>query len=156
LRTSLNEREDELLSEVDKKYNETFDNLNIIKESEKLPNKIKISIEKGNSMNSDWDDINKLSSLISNCNNIEENINNIKIIIDCIKKYQINKDANIELILEDDNYNNYMKNIKLFWKIIIKETKIDSSIIKNKGELKEFYNLLSNQIVIKDIIKLLL
>ena len=47
LRNSLNDREDELLSDVDKNFGELFLNENIIKESEKLPNKIKVSLEKG-------------------------------------------------------------------------------------------------------------
>ena len=47
LRNALNDREDELLLEVDNKYNELNLNENIIKECDKLPNKIKISLEKG-------------------------------------------------------------------------------------------------------------
>ena len=47
IRNELNKREDELLFEVDKKFNDIFGNEDIIKESEKLPNKIKISLEKG-------------------------------------------------------------------------------------------------------------
>ena len=47
LRNSLNDREDELLSDVDKSFDELFLNENVIKESEKLPNKIKVSLEKG-------------------------------------------------------------------------------------------------------------
>ena len=39
IRTSLNEREDELLLEVDNKYNDIFCNEDIIKESRQLPNK---------------------------------------------------------------------------------------------------------------------
>ena len=42
LRTAINDREDELLVDIDKKFNELFINENIIKESEKLPIKIKI------------------------------------------------------------------------------------------------------------------
>ena len=44
----------------------TFFNEDIIKESEKLPNKIKISLEKGKKI--DWDD-NKLKFNIYNCIN---------------------------------------------------------------------------------------
>ena len=47
LRNIVNEREDELLLEVDNEYKEIFFNEDIIKESGKLPNKIKASLEKG-------------------------------------------------------------------------------------------------------------
>ena len=61
LRTALNEREDELLSEVDNKFNNLFGSEDIItKEGEKLPSKIKTSLEKGKLINNDWDDNNKL------------------------------------------------------------------------------------------------
>ena len=54
LRNALNDREDKLLLEIDKKYNELFQNEEIIKESEKLPNKIKISLEKGKEIENNW------------------------------------------------------------------------------------------------------
>ena len=46
LRYALNAREDELLIEVDKKYNELYFDEDIIKQSMKLPNKIKNIIRK--------------------------------------------------------------------------------------------------------------
>ena len=45
LRNVLNEREEELLKEVDNEYDEMYFNEEIIKQSEKLPNKRKISLE---------------------------------------------------------------------------------------------------------------
>ena len=48
LRNCINDREDELLLYLDNKFDELYYNENIIKESEKLPKKIKISLEKGN------------------------------------------------------------------------------------------------------------
>ena len=47
IRTAINEREDELLLEIDNKYNDNFCREDIIEESIKLPNKIKKSLEKG-------------------------------------------------------------------------------------------------------------
>ena len=41
IRNAINEREDYLLSEVDKQFDEIYVNENIIKESENLPNKKK-------------------------------------------------------------------------------------------------------------------
>ena len=45
LKTSLNDREDELLLEVDQQFNDLFFKEDFIKEGEKLPNKIKISLD---------------------------------------------------------------------------------------------------------------
>ena len=47
IRNILNNREEELLLEVDKKFNKLYYNEDIIKQSESLPNKIKIYLEKG-------------------------------------------------------------------------------------------------------------
>ena len=63
LRNVLNEREEELLNEADNKYNEIYFNEEIIKQSEKLTNKIKISLEKGKEIQNNWNN-NKLILLI--------------------------------------------------------------------------------------------
>ena len=47
IRNALNEREDKILLEVDKQFNNLTIKEEIIKQSEKLPNKVKISLEKG-------------------------------------------------------------------------------------------------------------
>ena len=75
IRNELNNREDELLLEVDKKFESLFFKEDIIKESEKLPNKIKISLEKSKLIDKYND--NELSFLINECLNIEANIQEI-------------------------------------------------------------------------------
>ena len=72
----LNEREEELLKEIDEKYDELFLTENEIKESEKLPDKIKISLEKGIKIDKEWDN-NKLNLMINGCINIENHIRDI-------------------------------------------------------------------------------
>ena len=62
IRTVLNEKEDKLLLDIDNKYDNTYFKEDLIKESEKLPNKIKKSIEKGKIIEKEWND-NNLSSL---------------------------------------------------------------------------------------------
>ena len=82
LRNAINDIEYELLLEVDKKFNEEFLSEDILKETEKLPSKIKISLEKGRLIHENWNN-NNLNSLINDCLNIEYNIrdiNNIKLI----------------------------------------------------------------------------
>ena len=152
IRTALNEREDELLFEVDKKYKNLFDKEDIIKESEKLPNKIKISLEKGKSLNNDWNN-NNLSSLLSICINIENNIEKMNLIFEGIKKYKINNNTKIEFNIKDENYDNFIKQIKSLGNIydITDKTNLDSLILKNRDELNKFYNLLSSQIKINQI-----
>ena len=56
IRTKINEREDELLSEVDKKYDELYFKEDIIKEGTKLPIKIKESIQRSNIINNEWNE----------------------------------------------------------------------------------------------------
>ena len=150
LRTALNEKEDELLLEIDNKYENLFGNEDIIKESEKLPNKIKISLEKGKLIDKEWNDNNLLSSIISNCINIEENIKNINIINDNIKKYKDNKDIKIEFNIKNEELENFIKSIKSFGQIY-KISKLDSLILKNGDESEKFFNLISNKIKITNI-----
>ena len=94
LRNIFNEREDQLLLEVDKKYNEIFCDEDIIKQCEKLPNKVKKSLEKGKLINNEWDNEvnNKMNSIINDCINIENNINSINSINSNIDKMKLNKD----------------------------------------------------------------
>jgi hypothetical protein len=124
--------------------------INIIKEGEKLPNKIKISLEKGKLIDNEWNDNSKLSSIINSCINIEDNIKNINIINENIKKCKLNNDLNIEYFIENKDFDNLINSIKSLGKIFDKYD-IDSSILKNKDEINKFYNLLSNKIKINNI-----
>jgi len=112
IRSALNDREDKLLLEVDQKFNDLFFKEELIKESEKLPNKIKESIEKGKIINNEWDDNNKLSFLINDCLNIENNIKDIKEINKIINESNSNKGIVIELNYEKAEYHllKYIKN----------------------------------------------
>ena len=56
IRSALNEREDYLILEVDKQYENTFFNEDIIKESEKLPNKIQELLKTSKFNEEDWND----------------------------------------------------------------------------------------------------
>ena len=151
IRTALNEREDELLSEVDNKYKDIFGNEDIIKECEKLPNKIKLSLEEGKLIDNDWNDNNKLNSNINKCINIENNIKNINMINENIKNHKINNDITIEINIENEFFENLMNSIKSFGKFNSLYNNLDSLILKNEDELDKFYNLLSNKIKIKNI-----
>jgi len=89
IRNVLNEREDELLLEVDNKFNNLYFNEDSIKESKKLPDKIKLSLEKGKALDKDWKE-NQLNVFINDCIEIENNINDINIINESIKRSNLN------------------------------------------------------------------
>lgn len=86
LRNKINEREDELLSHVDKKFNKLYFKEELIKDSEILPNKIKTFLEKCRNINNEWND-DKLISLVNDCINIENTVKDIKALNNKVKRY---------------------------------------------------------------------
>ena len=117
IRDAINSREDELLQEVEKQYDIVFFKKDLIKEGEKLPNKVKISLDKGKAINNEWDDKNKLGTLINDCVNIENNIKDINLINDSIKKYNLITDLEIKFSPENEGFDKFIKTIKTFGKI---------------------------------------
>ena len=114
IRNELNNREDELLLEVDKKYNNIYFNDSIMKESEKLPNKIKLSLEKVCVIDKEYND-NNLSLFISDCINIENNIKEINTIKEKIDKSNEMDNFKITFIEENgEEVNKLLENIKEF------------------------------------------
>jgi len=116
IRNALNEKEDELLIQIDKEYDNLFINDNFIKESEKYPNKINISLEKGKSIDKEWNN-NKLSLMIYDCINIENNISDINKLNENIKKCNSNDKKEIKCSISESEVNNFLVNIKEFGKI---------------------------------------
>ena len=88
LRNALNNREDEILIDIENEFERSFFNEDLIKTAEKLPNKVKKLIENGKIINNIRDDQNKLNFMIYSCINIEKNIKEIKLINDNIEKYK--------------------------------------------------------------------
>ena len=115
IRNTLNEREDKLLLDVDKQFNILYCNEDIIKENVKLPNKIKLSLEKGKIINEKWnEENNQINSLINDCINIENNIKEINIINENIKKFNTNKNQKIIFSPEENDINIFLESIKIF------------------------------------------
>ena len=129
IRNEINNREDKLMEEVDKKFSDTFLDENILKQAEKLPDKIEVLLSRGKMINKEWKNNNK-NELIIDCLNIENNIITIKKIKDNIKKsntlehiikfnYQSNEvDKLIEQIsklgnIEDDSDNKSLFDSKI-------------------------------------------
>ena len=113
LRTALNDREDELLNEVDNKYNELYINEEIIKDCDKLPNKIKISI------------------------NIENNIKNIKLLNENIGKIN-NSKIDIKFYPQEKGINKLLEDIKIFGKVNSK--KFESNIVFDEELVESWLN----------------
>ena len=99
--------------ELDNIYDKIFLKEDIIKKGEKIPNKIKLYLDKGKDLNKDWNDNNKLISNINSCIDIENNIQNIIEINDAIKSYNT-KSINILFLSEEKDLNNILQNIKKF------------------------------------------
>ena len=116
IRNDLNSREDEILLEVDNKFNKLYFNENIIKKGEKLTNQIKINLNKGKIIDNEWNDNNKLNYIIYDCINIENNIKDINEINDKIKRG--NSYDNEMQFISDNEINKFLEMIKSFGKII--------------------------------------
>ena len=109
LRNVINEREDELLIEVDRQFDEIYFNENIIKESEKLPNKIKSSIEKGKNIK----EINKINESMKKCND---------------SKY-------LKVNIREQELNTIINSLQIFGKIYISGIIFNDSLIINKNNI---------------------
>ena len=134
IRSEINNREDELLSEIDQMYDKLYIKEELVKESEKLPNKIKIYLEKGKIINEDWDKDNKLNLIINDCINIENNIKNINKIHNNINKFT-NNEINIYFYPQEvKSINSFLESIKNFGQIITDDFLKDSKIINSNLE----------------------
>ena len=125
LRNSLNEKEDQLLIEVDEKFNDLFIKEDMIRENEKLPNLIKKSLEKGKLIDKEWNE-NNLSALIKDCIDIENNIKKLNEIDENIKKNHLNKNIKIDFSLEDYKIKKILDKIKNIGEITINDETINN------------------------------
>ena len=74
IRNIINDREDELLKEIDEQFNNLYCTENTIKDYENLPSKIKLSIVNGKKIDNEWENNNNLNSPINLCKfNLAEN-----------------------------------------------------------------------------------
>ena len=137
IRTELNEREDILLLKVDQYFDNNYFNEDIIKKSDKLPNKIKISLERGKLIEGEWKDNNKLNILLNDCINIENNLKDINVINESINKYNKNDKRNIQFYAETDNLIKKIKNYGCL-------SNFDSLILKNEDDINKFYKIFEN------------
>ena len=140
IRNAVNEREDELLLEIDKKFEDMYIKEDIIKDYDKLPNKVKISLEKGKKIEKEeWNDNNKLIFLINDCINIENNIKDINLVNENIKKLEFKKKFNEQLIFypeEKSEIKEFINKLKTFGNISVCKCLniFNDSLIINKNK----------------------
>ena len=120
IRNSINERENEneLLDEIDDIFNKKFIDENLMKEGEKLPNKIKLTFERVKSMNIELND-NNLNRYINDCIIIENDIEKINLINEQIDKLIQNDTSKIKFYPEENEKNDIYEKMKSFGKINI-------------------------------------
>ena len=154
IRNEINNREDKLCEEIDKKFGELFIKEDIVKYNEKLTSKIQTSLMKGKIKDDDWKDNNKLIILINDCIEIENNTKEINSIYSIIKKAKL-IDFKYNFIPEEKGLNDFLEKIKSFGTIQNEgENNINfdnnSTIIENKDNL----NFIIKRIKLNNNIKL--
>ena len=144
IRNIINDREDGLLIEIDNQFDNIYFKESIIKNSEKLPNKITKSLEIGQKIkDEEWNDENKLHFLINDCISIENSINEINVINENLTKYNNLSEVNIKFYPDENNVlENFFNTIKKFGEIKKEELK-ELALFKNSDILNiEESNLL--------------
>ena len=136
IRNEINNREDELLLEVDKKYENIFFNEEFLKESEKLPKKVELFLNKGKTLDKEYDE-NKIGLLINDCLNIEKNVTDINNLKNKIKKCNDSIDLKITFYPEEEEINQILMQIKKFGTVIKLDLFKSSAIINNLIEEQE-------------------
>ena len=139
LKCEINNREDKLLEEIDKKYNELFFKEELIRESEKLPNLVKLSLEKVKMNENDWNDDNLLPKLINESINIENAIININNVYEKIKKFNSNEEYLVEFEPKNnESKKDLLEGIKNYGNLKVikpKKLNIENKIRNNFNEL---------------------
>lgn len=109
IRNELNDREDLLISEIDKQFDNLYFEEKLMRKLEKLPKKSKNNLEKGKLINLDK---NKLSSIINDCIVIENNIKEIEELNKLTEKCNESNNVSIEFYPKNDRLSLLLKEIK--------------------------------------------
>ena len=113
IRNEINNREDKILLDIHKYFDDLYVSKEFMKEAEKLPKEIKSSINKGKKINQQLNDgEKKIISLIYDCLNIENKIKDINLINDKITSYNLNT-TTINSDLEENLLNNLLDILKI-------------------------------------------
>jgi len=136
VRNELNNREDELLLELDNKFNDLYFNDEILKKCENLPNKIKLLLEKWKKTDNEIKN-DKLNLLINQCLYIENKVKDINIINENIQKCKNSSNMRFHFYPQKEKEIQFLENIKTFGRIFlsskIKEYNLKKSLNLNSG-----------------------
>ena len=115
IRTELNNREDELLIEVDQIFEKKFnvESVNNIIKEKKYPEKIKIFLDKGKIAEKEWDKNDNKIILINDCINIEKAIDKINNINTSLESYK-SQDKKLKFFSQPDDIINLIKKLGSF------------------------------------------
>ena len=139
----INEKENELIKEVDETYEKIYISNNKIKQIYSTPNEIKQSLEKSNLNEYYWENDNKLMSLINESLNIENIIFNINKNNEIMQKIKNDFNPIKNFYKTEDNYiNNLHKNFISFGK----DNKINISNDKNKEKIQKNLDIKINSL----------
>jgi hypothetical protein len=122
VRNLLDEREKELIIEADKIFSDIYDNEDIIEQRQDLENIVNTFIEKGKTLEEEWDDDN-LNLMINSCIYIENNMKEINEKSSNIKKYNLSKKFNIKFIPKEGDVNEFLDQVQNFGKIYFNDFK---------------------------------
>ena len=120
IRNMINEREGQLLLELDNIFENTYFNEELIKKGEKITSQIKCILEKGRLTIKEWNEKNKLIERINDCIKIEYIIETIREIIENIEKC-ISDKIKIIFLQENEYYEHLIEDIKECCEIIKEE-----------------------------------
>ena len=137
LRTLLNDREDVVLQEIDNYFNINFYSEKDIKEGEKLPNKIKVLLEKGKKMEKNWE-VQPLNFNINDCSIIENTIKESTKIRENLKNCNLNFNDKL-ILLEGNEINLFNELIKSFGNLNLKNY-FNSNIKFDQKSVKSWLN----------------
>ena len=140
IRNEINNREEQVLSDIDNFFDNNFFKEEIIKDSEKLPNRIKLALEK-NKDNKNKD----INTIINNCIMIENNIKEINNINEVIKKSNNFNKSYINLTLDnEEEINKLLTTIKTLGNISLLPEKY---IFKFNPNLGKNYKISENGLI---------
>ena len=115
IKNVLNERENEILLELDKQFDKIYFNEELIKKSEKLPSEIKMCLSKKKK----YENIKniKFNSLLNYLLNVENIVKEVNEVNENINKENLNKDLIKFYPKEKDELNIFLEKIKTFGNI---------------------------------------
>ena len=119
VRILLDELSQDLLNDVENLYNQNFFSENYLRECNKLPTKIKYNIEKGKNVLDNWKEgekVGKMNSLINDCINIENNVEDLKNIQDKINS--LNSKSTLQLCFDENDIEIISEKINNLGKIL--------------------------------------